>query len=58
MITKGQITKFQDIAMEYISDIGKVNCAVKKMMLDKIKLNIEQTHIRPVDTTSAFDFKI
>lgn len=58
MISKGQLTKFQDIAMEYISDLGKVNCAVRKMVLDKIKLNIEQTEIRPVDTTSAFDFKI
>ena len=44
--------------MEYISDLGKVNCAVKKMVLDKIKLNIENTHIKPMDTTSAFDFKI
>ena len=44
--------------MEYISEWGKVNCAVKKMVLDKIKLNIENTNISPVDTTSAFDFKI
>ena len=44
--------------MEYISDLGKVNCAVKKMVLDKIKLNIENTMITPIDTTSAFDFKI
>lgn len=58
LIKKGEITKFQDIAMEYISDLGKVNCAVKKMVLDKIKLNIENTQITPVDTTSAFDFKI
>ena len=58
LIKNGQVTKFQDIAMEYISDFGKVNCAVKKMVLDKIKLNIENTQINPVDTTSAFDFKI
>lgn len=44
--------------MEYISEIGKVNCAVKKMVLDKIKLNIENTHITPIDSTSAFDFKV
>ena len=58
MVNEGQLTKFQDIAMEYISEWGKVNCAVKKMVLDKIKLNIENTNISPVDTTSAFDFKI
>ena len=58
MLSEGQFTKFQDIAMEYISEIGKVNCAVKKMVLDKIKLNIEKTHIKPIDSTSAFDFKI
>jgi len=40
MISQWQFTKFQDIAMEYISEWGKVNCAVKKMVLDKIKLNI------------------
>ena len=44
--------------MEYISEWGKVNCAVKKMVLDKIKLNIQDTQITPIDTTSAFDFKI
>lgn len=43
MISTGQLTKFQDIAMEYISELGKVNCAVKKMVLDKIKLNIANT---------------
>lgn len=44
--------------MEYISEIGKVNCAVKKMVLDKIKLNMQNTYITPIDNTSAFDFKI
>ena len=45
--------------MEYISNFGKVKSAVKKMELDKIKLNMAKTHIiKPADTTSAFDFKI
>ena len=52
------MTKFQDIAIEFISEIGKVNYAVKKMVLDKIKLHIENTHITPIENTSAFDFKI
>ena len=41
IINQGQERGEYYIAMEYISEWGKVNCAVKKMVLDKIKLNIE-----------------
>ena len=55
LLSGGQL---RDIAKEYIIDIGKVNCAVSNMILDQVKLNIDKTQITPIDTTSAFDFKV
>ena len=57
LLSGGQL---QDIAKDYIVDIGKANFAVSNMNLDQVKLNIDKTQIKPIesDSTSAFDFKV
>lgn len=43
LIQQGGLTKYQDLVMEHISDYGLINCAVTNMVLDQIKLNVDNT---------------
>ena len=39
-------------------EVGQVKCGITNMALDQVKINIDNTKITPIDTTSAFDLKV